>query len=374
MGDELVTERIRQLPTYRPDPPLSTLRRELDVDEVVRLSTNENLFGPSPRAVEAIRRAAADSLYYPDGGGTARMRRAIAEFHELPRCQIVTANGSNEVITLLVRTFGEAGHHNAVVFDHGFIVYELVCRAEGLEVRHVSTDRDFRLDTEAMLQRIDESTRFVFIANPNNPTGTYVSADELRSFLERLPADVIAVVDEAYVQYADADDYESALEMRSCHQQLMVLRTFSKAYALAGLRVGYGIGPRALIDLMYRVREPFTCNGIAQAAIPPALADDEHLQRTVQRTREARRHFTSALDELSTADVDYTPSQANFALVHLPCDAQPVAERMKLRGVLVRPMHGYGLENSLRIAIADRQRMQQCICALEESLAPSPAT
>ncbi len=364
----LVSERIRQLVAYRPDEPLEELRRRLEVDEVLRLSSNENLFGPSPWAVEAIRQAAGAACYYPDGGGAGAMREAIARFHDIDPAEIITANGSNEVITLLARTFCERGEHSAVTFDYGFIIYALVCRGEGIKVRRVPVGEGFRLDTEAMLNAVDDTTRLAFIANPNNPTGTYVPADEMRAFLQKLPDHVIAVIDEAYVQYARADDYASALTMRDCHERLVVLRTFSKAHGLAGLRIGYGIGPAPLIEWMHRLREPFTCNGVAQAAAPAALKDRDHVDHVVRRTEEGRRAFIDGLAELQPAGVEFTPTQANFMLLHTPGDAQPVAHRMKQRGVLVRPMHGYGLPQSIRVAIVDRARMHRCIEALRTSL------
>ncbi len=355
---------VEELRPYVPDEPLEELRRRLGLDDILKLSSNESLLGPSPKAVEAIQRVAGDVFYYPDGAGAGAMRRAIADFHDVAPEKVLTANGSNEAITLLVRTFCEPGVHNAMTFDFGFIIYALVCRSHNVEVRTLPMGPDYEFRLDAMADAVDESTKLVFLANPNNPTGTWVGGGELRDFLEALPEHVIAVVDEAYVDYVQAGDYESALNMTDAHEQLVVLRSFSKAYGMAGLRAGYAIGPSALVDRLYRMREPFTCNMPAQAAVPAALADREWLARAVAVNEEGREVLEAGLGELVEFGVSWTESQTNFLLVEMPCDAREVAQAMLQRGVLVRPMAGYGLERSVRIALARAEEMERCVEAL----------
>lgn len=357
---------VEKLRPYVPDEPLDELRRRLGLDDILKLSSNESLLGPSPKAAEAIRQAADDVFFYPDGAGGGAMRRAIAEYHDLPRECVLTANGSNEAITLLVRTFCEPGVHSAATFDYGFIIYALVCRSHGVEVRTAPMGWDYGFDLDGLADTVDESTKLVFVANPNNPTGTWVGEDGLRTFLEALPERVIAVVDEAYVDFVQDDDYASALTMTDAHHQLVVLRSFSKAFGMAGLRAGYAIAPPQLVDHMHRLREPFTCNAMAQAAVPPALDDRDWLHRVVTVNEAGRAALETALADLSELGVHWTPSQTNFLLVETPRDAREVADAMLRRGVLVRPMTGYGLDRSLRIALADSEKMARCVDALGE--------
>ncbi len=359
---------IEGLRTYVPDKPLDELAQELGLDEIIKLSSNESLMGPSPKAVEALREEASRIFYYPDGGTAGQMHRAIADFHNIAPEQLITANGSNEILTLIARTFCEAGVHSVLTFDFGFIIYALVSRAHNVEVRTVPMGEDFDLNLQAMAEAVDESTKVVFIANPNNPTGTYAPAKQLRQFIEAVPPHVIVVIDEAYFEYAQVDDYASALHMRDLRQRLIVLRSFSKCYGMAGVRAGYAVAPAPLIERMNRVREPFTCNSLAQASVPAALADQDWIQRTLWINEVGRVVLEEGLADLADMGVSWTPSQTNFLLVELPRDSQQVADAMVRQGVLVRPMKGYGLDRHLRIALADRPIMERCVDALRNAL------
>ncbi|MFU8802573.1 MAG: histidinol-phosphate transaminase [Bradymonadaceae bacterium] len=368
MTTNLAGPHIEGLKAYPSDRPLDQLRAEFGLEEILQLSNNESLLGPSPKAVEAMRRSLEKIQHYPVGGGGGPMHRAIADFHGISADRVITANGSNEVLTLTVRTFCDSGVHNAVTFDYGFLVYDLICRSHNVEVRSVPMGEGFAFDLEAMAGAIDESTRLVFVANPNNPTGTYVDAGAMRAFLEHVPEQVIVVVDEAYAEYVRAADYESALAMGEIRERLIVLRTFSKCYGLAGVRSGYGVAPAPIVDRMNRVRAPFTCNAMAQAAVPAALADQEHVRRAVSVNDEGRAVMEAGLERLAGQAVEWTPSQTNFLLVKVPLDARQVADSLRQRGVLVRPMTGYGLPQSLRISLTSGQKMQRCLDALRSVL------
>jgi histidinol-phosphate aminotransferase len=219
-----------------------------------------------------------------------------------------------------------------------------------------------------MLEAVQPNTRMLFLANPNNPTGTYVSEDQLARLLRELPSDVIPIIDEAYSQYVEADDVSSALEMRELHDNLIVTRTFSKCYGLAGLRAGYAIARPEIVDLVNRVREPFNCNRLAQAAAAAALDDDDFVERSKQLNREGRAQLEAGLDELEPLGVDWIPSQTNFLLVEVPVEGRDVYQAMMRRGVIVRPVDGYGLPHHLRITIGTEAENERCLDALESAL------
>lgn len=374
MSDQpLVGDHIEQLQTYQPDEPLDVLEERHGLDEIVKLSSNENYLGPSPAAERAIREATSQLSFYPEGGHGAGAHRAIAEFHGVPVDRVLTANGSNEVLTLAARTFAEARRHTAVVPEYGFAVHRLVCRAQDVSVRAAEMGPEFEFDLETMLDAVDERTKLVFLANPNNPTGTYVPRRALRTFLESVPDHVVVVVDEAYYEYAEAgaEDYASALEMTGARDRLLVTRSFSKCYGLAGLRAGYAIAPPPMVERMNRVREPFTSNALAQAAVPAALGDREFVRFSEATNEEGKRVLEEGLEALSEYGVDWIPSETNFLLVRVPDNASDVAAELVERGVLVRSMGGYGLKRHARISVADPPRMRRCVDALESVVSGS---
>lgn len=359
----LVRQNIAELKPYQPGKPIEELRRELGITgDIIKLASNENPLGPSPRAVDAIGACASGVNMYPDGGAFA-LRSAIAEKHAVARDEVVMGNGSNEVLTLLARTFGPG--HNAVISEYAFIAYRLVLKAADVQTRIVPTKPGFEQDLGAMADACDAETQLLFLANPNNPTGVYAPRDKLRDFLARVPEHVIVVLDEAYVEYAQANDYASALEMRDARERLVVCRTFSKCYGLAGLRTGYGVAPAPLIDYLNRVREPFNTGVIGQAAALAALADADHLQRSVEVNEQSRAVLTRALDELG---LEHIPSQTNFVLVKTPRPGVEVYEAMLREGVIVRPLVPYALHDWIRISLGTVAEIERCAAVLRNVL------
>lgn len=364
---ELVGPHIESLKPYVPGKPLEELERELGVKNPIKLASNENPLGPSPRAMAAMQAAMEKNHFYPDGAAH-NMIRAIAEFHDVSPNQVITGNGSNELLTMAVRTFCEFGSDVAVISEYSFAAYAIVSQAHNLEIRRVPMKEGLRFDLPAMAEAIDERTKIVFVANPNNPTGTYVAAAQLRAFLESVPEDVVVLVDEAYHEYVKADDYESAMNMRHLHKRLIVTRTFSKCYGLAGARAGYALATPEMINRMNRVREPFNCNSMAQAAVPAALQDREFVERSVAVNEEGRRVFEAGLERLADRGVSWIKSETNFLLVRVPHPGRAVYDAMLKQGVIVRPMDGYGLPEWLRISLADGAKMERCLTTLTAAL------
>lgn len=368
MGNsELVGSHIETLKPYVPGKPIEELQRELDVAEPIKLASNENPLGPSPRAMEAIRSKIRDLHYYPDGAAH-RMVAAVAAFHDVPPQEVITGNGSNELLTIAVRTFCDSGHHSAVISEYSFAAYGIISQAHNLEIHRAPIGPGMTFDLEAMAQAVDETTKMVFVANPNNPTGTYLPAADLRRFLREIPDEVVVIVDEAYHDYVQAADYESALEMRGERERLIITRTLSKCYGLAGARAGYAVAPPAMIDRMYRVREPFNCNTLAQIALPAALEDRAFVDQSVAVNEEGRRVLESGLEELKPLGVDWIESETNFLLVKMPVEGKRIYDALLRRGVILRPMGGYGLPNWLRISLAEEAKMRRCLRGLQEVL------
>lgn len=363
----LVGPHIESLKPYVPGKPLEELERELGIKNPIKLASNENPLGPSPKAMEAMQAFMKKNHFYPDGAAH-NMIQAVAAFHDVDPAQVITGNGSNELLTMAVRTFGDYGSDVAVISEYSFAAYAIVSQAHNLEIRRVPMAEGYTFDLEAMAEAIDERTKIVFVANPNNPTGTYVPADALRAFLKAVPEEVVVLVDEAYHDYVTADDYQSAMEMRDLRERLIVTRTLSKCYGLAGVRAGYAVAPAEMVNRMNRLREPFNCNSMAQVALPAALDDQEFVARSVAVNEEGRRVLEEGLARLADRGVSWIPSQTNFLLVCLPVEGVKVYDAMLQKGVIVRPMGGYGLPKWLRISLADKEKMTRCLQALESSL------
>jgi len=318
---------------YRPGKPVEELERELGIRDAIKLASNENPIGPSPKVVEALNDFARQAGRYPDGAAHA-LRSDLADVHDVTMEEICLGNGSNELIDLLPRTFTLPDDH--LVFGKpSFVCYWLAATACGADFTEVPLKDNLHWDVDALLAAVRPETKLLFLANPNNPTGAYVGRDELVRLLEKLPPRVIAVVDEAYVDFPDAEDYVSALTLRDTRERLIVLRTFSKAHGLAALRVGYAIGPSGLIDYLQRMRAPFNVNAFGQYAARVALTDREHVARYVALNAQERTRVARALTELSLV---VAPSQANFLLVDFARPGPEVYDALLHQGVIVRPM------------------------------------
>ena len=360
--NDLANPWIEGLPTYEPGRPIEEVAREMgfeNADAVSKLASNENAWGPSPRAIEAMHAHAARMHRYPDGGAFY-FKRALAASLGVDGGQVLPGTGSNELIELLAHVFLGPGT-GIVMAAQAFVVYRLVAAAARADVTAVPM-RDFTHDLEGMLAAIGEETRIVFISNPNNPTGTMVDADAIDSFMASVPDHVIVCMDEAYVELLPEDVRPNTLKYVRDGRKIVVLRTFSKVYGLAGLRIGYAVAPEACIGLLNRVRQPFNVNAMALAAAEAALSDEEHVRKTRKATREERGYLEEKLDRLGIA---WVPSVTNFMLVEVG-NGREVFEALQRRGVIVRPMDGYGLPRFIRVTMGTRDEDEKFLAALEQ--------
>lgn len=354
---DLASPHLRELAVYEPGKPIEETARELGLhpEEIIKLASNENPLGPSDKVRAAIEAAAAEANFYPDGGAYS-LRRAIAESLELAPENIIFGNGSNEVIEFVGHAFLHSGAE-IVTSQNAFVAYRLVAGLFGAKVIAVP-DRDYRFDLEAMAEAITPRTRAVFVANPNNPTGTLVGQETIGHFMHRVPEEVVVVFDEAYYEYLDQPP--DTLRFVRQERNVVVLRTFSKIHGLAGARLGYGMARPELIRVLQKTRQPFNVNGLVQAGALPALGDLEHQRMTKKLTDEGRAYFEN---EFRKMRLTFVPSAANFVLVKVG-DGRTVFEKMLRKGVIVRPMNGYPLPEWVRISVGTKEQNQRCIAAL----------
>jgi histidinol-phosphate aminotransferase len=336
---------LEGLELYEPGKPIEEVQRESGLRDVVKLASNENPLGPSPRALEAVRSALAGIHRYPDGPARA-LREALATRHDLATGQIVIGNGSTDLIDLVARAF-LGPEDNAVISEGAFARFRQVVRARNGRERLVPM-RGRTHDLAAMARAADERTKLVFVANPNNPTGTWNTKAEVEALLDGLPSDALLVLDEAYFEFADDPLYPNGLDLLRRGRPVVVLRTFSKAYGLAGLRVGWGAAAIEVVEAVDRVREPFNANALGQAGALAALDDDAHVRRTVEMARAERARMSA---ELARRGFTVLPSQANFLFVETGGPGTTLFRRLLRRGVIVRPLDGYGFPTCLRISL-----------------------
>ena len=337
---------VRAIAPYRAGKPISEVAREYGLDEarIVKLASNENPLGMPESARQAMLAAAADLGRYPDANGFD-LKASFAARYGVPADWVTLGNGSNDILELVSQAFLKPGSA-AVYSQHSFAVYELATQARGARAIVVPA-REFGHDLKAMRAAITPETRVMFVANPNNPTGTFLPAAELEAFLASVPSDVVVVLDEAYNEYLEPKDRYDALVWVRRFPNLVVSRSFSKAYGLAGLRVGYGVAQPAITDLLNRVRQPFNVNSIAQAAAVAALADVDFLERSRALNAAGLKQLSQAFDSMG---LRYLPSYGNFVLVEVG-DAAAVNEALLRAGVIVRPVGNYGLPTWLRISV-----------------------
>lgn len=350
---------------YSPGKPISEVQRELGLESVVKLASNENPEGPLPAVVDAIVAAARDINRYPDAACYALTERLAAHLDVTPD-SIIFGNGSNEVIDMLIRALVSPGE-NVVFSEHSFIVYALATQVHFESGIAVPLGPGDRHDLPAMAAAVNDRTKLVIVCNPNNPTGTYNTAAELEAFLAAVPDHVIVAMDEAYYEYVTATDYPQTLALRAAHPNLVILRTFSKIHSLAGLRVGYGVGHPGLIGELHKTREPFNVNMLSQAAAIACLDNWHEVAGRRDRNREQLDWMVAQLEELGLETV---PSQTNFVLVRGQVNAGQLAADLLQEGVIVRPMHAFGLgDGAMRISIGLPAENQRCVAALREILA-----
>ncbi|MCF7988136.1 MAG: histidinol-phosphate transaminase [Methylovulum sp.] len=361
--EKLAVAGVQQLVPYKAGKPIEELERELGLRSIIKLASNENPLGPSPKALQAMTAMLSSLALYPDGSGF-QLKRALAAKFAVESQQITLGNGSNELLELVARAF-LTSDNEVVISQHAFAVYALVTQAIGAVAKLVPA-QDYGHDLIAMRNAITPKTRLVFIANPNNPTGTLLSQEALHAFIAELPAHVLCVLDEAYFEFVSQTHAISSIDWLVHFPNLIITRTFSKAYGLAGLRIGYSFSSVAVADILNRVREPFNNNTLALVAAQAALDDTEHLANTVATNQRGMQQLTSGFDTLGLA---WIPSAGNFVAVDLTRDALPMYNALLARGVIVRPVANYELPTFLRISVGTEAENAHFLHALSDCLA-----
>lgn len=358
---------VQALSPYQPGKPIEELARELGLNpaEIIKLASNENPLGPSEKALAAAHDALAELCLYPDGNGFD-LKQALSNRLGVGMNQITLGNGSNDVLEVITRCFADAD--SEVVFSqYAFAVYPLVTQAIG--ARGVSVPaRDWGHDLDAMAAAVTDRTRLVFVANPNNPTGTVHKADAIEAFLQKIPEDVLVVLDEAYCEYLTGDDYPDGVQLLPRFPNLIVCRTFSKAWGLAALRCGYSLSSPAIADVLNRVHQPFNVDTVAQAAATAVLGDEAYLQRSREVNSAGLRQLEQAFDLMG---LSYIPSAANFVAVEVGEQALGVYQSLLAHGVIVRPIAGYGMPRHLRVSVGLPEENERFVEALAQALTAS---
>jgi len=359
-----MNEWIPNVPVYKPGKPITEVARELgfdDVDEIIKVASNENELGPSPKAMAAMIAEAGEMHRYPDGGGFYLKQKLSEKLGVQPE-NLLLGNGSNEIIELLGHVF-LGPDSNLVVSDLVFVVYRLVAALFN-STAIVVPAKEFGHDLDAMLAAITPETRIVALCNPNNPTGTILTEEQLLAFLDKLPSDVLAVFDEAYFEFvSDALQTDLVQQIIAGRKNVIVLRTFSKAYGLAGLRIGYAVAHESLIETINHVRQPFNTNAMALAAALAALDDDEHIAKTREMVFQGLELFAEKLPMLGKNGLEFVPSHANFILVKTG-NGMEVFQELQKRKVIVRPMIGYGLPDWIRITLGTPEQNEKVLAEL----------
>lgn len=366
----LAVKGVRALSPYQPGKPVDELAREfgLDPDNIIKLASNENPLGPSPKALAAVQRALDELCRYPDGNGF-ELKQALSARLGVAPSQITLGNGSNDVLEVITRCFADPD--SEVMFSqYAFAVYPLVTQAIGANGVSVPA-LDYGHDLDAMAEAVTDRTKLVFVANPNNPTGTVHGADAIQAFLDRIPARVLVVLDEAYCEYLQGEGYVDGVALLDRYPNLIVTRTFSKAWGLASLRAGYSISSPEIANIINRLRQPFNVDTLALAAATAVLKDDDYLQRSCEVNAEGMRQLESAFTDLG---LDYIPSAANFIAVDVGERAAEINQSLLEQGVIVRPVAGYGLPRHLRVSIGLPGENTRFIESLSHALQSLPGT
>lgn len=354
---------LDQITPYKPGKPIEEVKRELGLKNVIKLASNENPMGPSPAVLKAISDAAKDVNRYPDGG-CFYLRRALSKKLSVSEDNLIFGNGSDELILLSLRALINPGDE-VVVASPTFLIYHLASMVKGAKVNTVPL-KDYKYDLDGMFKAITDKTKVVFIANPDNPTGSYVTSEELTGFIEKVPEDVLIFLDEAYYEFAKGGDYPETLSLVNREDKsVLIARTFSKAYSLAGLRVGYGIARNDIASMLNKVREPFNVNSIAQAAAIAALGEEEYLKSCIKLVHDEKKRFYEVFDSLGTK---YVPSRANFILVSTKCNSQKVFDYLLKKGVIVREMSAWGLDGFIRVNVGLKEENDVFFEAFKEAI------
>ena len=358
-----VPDYILSIKPYSPGKPLEELEREYGIGDSIKLASNENPLGPSPMALEAIRQAIPKLNRYPDGSGYDLIRKISDHTGMAPR-HIVLGNGSDEIIGMLAFAWLQPGDE-AILPNPSFLIYEIMVRGAGAVPVFVPLT-SLSIDLNRILEQITPKTRIIFLCNPNNPTGTIITRKDFEAFIKAIPDDIIVVVDEAYIEFVRDQNCAVSFEYMDDKTPLVTLRTFSKLYGLAGLRIGYGVMPAAIADILNRIRLPFNANSLAQVGACAALEDKSFLEKVLSLVHDGLDFLYDGLDRLG---IKYFPSQSNFFLIDVREDAENIYEKMLRQGVIVRSMTSYGYPNYIRVNVGLHEENVRFLTALEKSLA-----
>jgi histidinol-phosphate aminotransferase len=354
---------IRTLTAYKPGKPISELKRELGLTEVVKLASNENPLGPSPQVIAALNECLKDLTLYPDGAGFS-LKEALSKRYAIRPEMITLGNGSNDVLDIIGRTF--AGPGDEIIFSqHAFAVYAITTQLVGATPVETPA-KEWGHDLDAMLEAITPLSKIIYIANPNNPTGTFIAADALRAFLAKVPAHILVVLDEAYTEYLEGEECYDSLQWFDEFPNLIVTRTFSKAFGLAALRVGFAVAQPAITDLLNRVRQPFNVNSMALAGAEAALKDTDYLLASAQINGQERKRLITALHQQG---FECIPSKGNFVAVNVRRPTQQVFQALLQKGVIVRPIDNYNMPGFIRVSIGRPEENTVFLAALSEVMA-----
>lgn len=354
-----ISEYLKDINPYIPGKPIEELQRELGLKDIVKLASNENPLGPSRRALEELKKGLLSLNRYPDGGCYI-LKKVLSKKLTVSPDELIIGNGSNEIIDIAAKTFLMPAD-NAIMAKPSFVVYSMATKIAGAEPVEIPLTTDMRHDLMAMADAINSNTRIVFIANPNNPTGTINRAHEFREFMKRIPSHVLVIIDEAYYEYVTDKEYPDTMEYFRQGAPVMILRTFSKIYGLAGLRIGYGIANRELISHMNKVREPFNVNSLAQFAAIGALKDRAHVRRSLTLNKTQKEFLYR---ELKALDIDFLPTEANFIYMRFPFEVNGLFNELLKRGVIIRPVG----KKEIRVTIGTQKENIKFIKALKEVL------
>ncbi|HNT26875.1 MAG TPA: histidinol-phosphate transaminase [bacterium] len=364
-----VADYIERITPYRPGKPISEVERELGIYDTVKMASNENPLGPSPKVMQAIKDDLKYIHLYPDGMAyylKHAIMKHLARYH-LSIDEVCVGNGSNEVIDILIRAL-VTPHEEILVSAQAFMIYELIPAAANIPVNLVPLTKDHRFDIEGYIERINDKTKMVALVNPNNPTGTYYTKKEFENLLSNVPERCVVLVDEAYHEYVDAPDCPNAMDYRKDFENLIVCRTFSKAYGLSGMRLGYGITTKRIGETFRKVREPFNTSELAQVAGIAALEDEDYVRRSVEMNRIGKEFFYA---EFRRLELSFLPTQGNFILVHVGGGEGGGIDCYKALlqdGIIIRPVSNYGFPDWIRISIGLPEQNQRCLVALENYL------
>lgn len=347
---------------YPPGKPIEEVQREYGLDSVIKLASNENPLGPSPKAVKAMQATAVDMHFYPDGNAFY-LKQALAKKLGVKTEQIILANGSDEITDMIAIAYIRSTD-NVVFSQHDFISYKLAALMVGATFKEVPL-KNWRVDVKGLIAAVDKKTRLICLANPSNPIGSMIERKELQALLEGVPPQTLVLIDEAYSEYVTKPSYPNGLKFLKKYPNLVVTRTFSKAYGLAGLRIGYGVAHPEIVEIFDRVRPPFNVNRMAQEAALAALQDEKHLKRAVETNEKGRKVLEDAFTKLG---LEFVPSFTNFILFDAAMPGGEIMERLLRQGVIVRPMGGYGLPTHLRVTIGTPTENRRFIAALKKAL------